>query len=128
MNWKKSDPDKTLTIVIGGDSDADDRELLENPEKGMKQPRHIIYLNSYEQLQRILSPAKLDLLRSLFDYDPHSKGKNVGEIAQRTKRKQEAISRDLHDLEKQKFVKLIKNGRNVFAHANFDTIEIKMQG
>ena len=58
---------KTWTIRIDGDMNADDRELLSDPAFAKKQPRNILYLDSYEQLHQLLTPSRLGLLQFLMD-------------------------------------------------------------
>ncbi len=124
MVHKKMDPSKVFTIIIGGDSDKDDHELIENPKEGMKQPRHCLYLDSYEQLHDLLSPAKIDLLHFLMTFNSREE-LGVGNIAKKTNRKQEAISRDLHALEKEKLITLTKKGKHVLASTPFESIQIQ---
>ncbi len=117
--------DKELTIYIGGDMDKDERELLETPE-GLNQPKNIIYLESYEQLNRLLSPKKLDLLRYLIQENKKGSEKSVGEIATELGRQQEAISRDLHYLKNLKLVDLRKVSQTVYPYTDFQSINIEM--
>ncbi len=117
--------DKELTIYIGGDMDKDERELLETP-KGLDQPTNILYLDSYEQLDHLLSPKKLDLLRYLIQENKKGGEKSVGEIASELNRQQEAISRDLHYLKNLKLVDLRKVSQTVYPHTEFQSINIEM--
>ena len=117
---------QTLTIVIGGDMDKDEPELLNNPEKGMLQPRNILYLDSFEDLHEFLSPKKLDLLYYLMKDHSDCEEKCVGAIAKNLKRQQEAISRDLHSLKKLNLVNLKKVSQTVLANATFGSINIKI--
>ncbi|QQR93132.1 MAG: hypothetical protein IPJ89_02745 [Candidatus Iainarchaeum archaeon] len=103
MKMKKN----ILTIIIGGDMDRDERELLTNPEAA-EQPENVLYLDSYEQLHSILSPARLDLLRYLIQNKRLRRSRSVGQVAKELNRKQEAISRDLHYLSGHRHVQLKK--------------------
>jgi predicted transcriptional regulator len=114
-----------LTVIVGGDMDADERELLENPEKGMKQPRNVLYVNSFEQMERILSTKKLDLLRYLIRIGQTKKKKSVSTIAEELNRKQEAISRDLHFLHGLQMVSLTREGQSVYASTRFSGIVVQ---
>ena len=124
MNPKNKDPNKVFTIVIGGDMDADERELFENPEKGMKQPRHKLYLKSYSDLQRWLSPAKVDLLTKIMTYRIPGKEATVEMLAHDTQRIHASVSRDLHKLSSMNLVQLKKRGKNVLASTPFESIKI----
>ncbi|MBI4043712.1 MAG: hypothetical protein HY393_02820 [Candidatus Diapherotrites archaeon] len=115
---------KLLTIVIGGDMEKDEREFFENPQKAVNQPQNTLYLDSYEQLHEILSPAKLDLLRYLIQTKRQKQCKGVGMVAKDLKRKQEAISRDLHHLQKLKLVELKKEKQRVLAQTKLEAIQI----
>lgn len=124
MIKKKVDQNKILTIIVGGDMDEDDRRLLTDPHEAEKHPQHTLYVDSYEELHEMLSPAKLDLLIELMNYNPW-KEENVGSIAQKTKRKREAISRDLHHLAAMNLIKLKKAGKMVLVTTPFESIQIQ---
>lgn len=114
-----------LTVIVGGDMDADERELFDNPDKGMKQPRNVLYVNSFEQFERILSGKKLDLLRYLIKIQEKKEKKSVSKIAEALHRQQEAISRDLHSLHGLKIIQLTRDGQNVFASTSFQRIVVQ---
>lgn len=124
MALKKVDPNKVLTIIVGGDMDKDDDRLFNDPNEWKTHPRHTVYVHSYEELHNMLSPAKLDLLIELMNYNPW-KEENVGSIAQKTKRKREAISRDLHHLAAMNLIKLKKAGKMVLVTTPFESIQIQ---
>ncbi|MFH0970575.1 MAG: hypothetical protein V1776_03895 [Candidatus Diapherotrites archaeon] len=114
-----------LTVIIGGGMDADDRELFTNPEKGMKQPRNVLYVKSFTQMERLLSAKKLDLLQYLIKIKKSKKKKSVSIIANELERKQEAISLDLHKLAALHVIELKREGQSVYATTQFDGIEIQ---
>ncbi len=117
-----------LTIIIGGDADKDEQALWDNPKKAsMEQPQNALYLDSYEQLNKVLSPARLDLLRYLIKNKHSKQQKPVGIIAKELNRKQEAISRDLHYLHGLKYIDLRKEKQTVYASTQFEDIDIQMQ-
>lgn len=119
---------RVLTIIIGGDMDKDNRELLENPAKAStEQPESAIYMDSYEQLYATLSPARLDLLRYLIHNKKQKRTRPVGQIAKELNRKQEAISRDLHFLSVMRYIELKKEKQSVYPTTEFDGIEIQLQ-
>ena len=121
--------ENVLTIIIGGDMDKDDEELLTNPEKAIKtRPRNALYLDTFEQLYDLLSPKKLDLLRRLINYKYVDEEKNVGEIAKDLDRQQEAISRDLHYLKSLKLIELKKTKQSVIVNTHLKAIKIEVVG
>lgn len=114
-----------LTVIIGGDMDADDKELFDNPKKGMKQPRNVLYVKSFEQMERLLSAKKLDLLRYLIKIRKSKQKKSVSTIANELERKQEAISLDLHKLAALHVIELKREGQSVYASTVFEGIAIQ---
>jgi predicted transcriptional regulator len=121
--------EESLTIFIGRDSDKDIEELFsKKPFKEIDQPRNALYLNSFEELHRLLSPAKLDLLRALITYHPKScEERSVSEIAKETHRHQEAISRDLSSLKKIGLVSTKAEKQKVFAKPEIKSICIRLR-
>ncbi|MBU2100529.1 hypothetical protein KKG83_07620 [Candidatus Micrarchaeota archaeon] len=115
-----------LVVFIGRSIEKDEKELLENPKKGMKQPKNALYLDSYEQLNKMLSPKKIDLLWYLIEEKKKGNEKSVSEIAKNLNRKQTAISRDLHYLNKLKLVDFKKKSQTVFAFTEFEGISIEI--
>lgn len=106
--------------------DKDDAELFSGrPLNKTRQTSDMLYLDSYDQLYRMLTPAKLDLLRYLIKTKFDKEGKSVSRIAGELKRKQEAISRDLHYLEGLRLVDLRKEGQKVIASTELETISIR---
>lgn len=116
-----------LTIVIGGDMEKDEKAIWDNPEKAIKdQAQNMIYVDSYEQLYQMLSPARLDLLRYVIRMNHQKESKSVGTIAKELNRKQEAISRDLHYLSGRRLIELKKNKQIVLPQTNLDGIQIEL--
>jgi predicted transcriptional regulator len=115
-----------LTIVIGGDMEKDEMEFFENPDKAILQPQKMVYVDSYEQLHQMLSPARLDLLRYLIQLKHQKQTKGVGEIAKVLDRKTEAISRDLHYLSGRRLIELKKKKQTVLPQTDLDGIEIQL--
>lgn len=110
---------QTLTIKVGGDMDKEVEQTLAEPGKAEKNSL-TFYVSSFEQLYRIFSPSKLDLLKYLME----RRKQTINEIAKGLGRKQEAISRDIHELEKHELVKLEKKGLFVFASTPFNAFKI----
>jgi predicted transcriptional regulator len=114
---EKMDPKKILTIIIGGDPDADDRELFENPEKAINKPRHTLYLNSYEELQRTLSPSNFDQLRWFMNYRPYAE-------KQGALNKQKESPPSNNNPKNPGRIKFSKNGRSRWISTPFESIQI----
>ena len=76
------DKKDTLTILIGGDIESDYKELFsKKPLKEIAQARNTLYLDSYEQLDKLLSPKRIDLLHYLIEVQETNKPKSISEIA-----------------------------------------------
>jgi len=115
-----------LVVYVGRNMEKDEKELLENPEKGAKQPKNALYLESFEELNKILSPKRIDLLWYLIEEKKKGQEKTVTEIAKNLHRKQEAISRDLHYLKSLKLIDLKKKRQNVFVFTELESINIQI--
>ncbi len=117
---------KKLTVVIGGDIDSDLNEILYSGKsiKELNQSKNSLYLENYEQFYKLLSPKKLDIL--LFLMKSKTK-KSVSEIAEKTKRLQEAVSRDLSKMKDLGIIEIKKEKNFAYISPNFKTIEIKLQ-
>jgi len=114
---------KALTIIIGGDMEKDWDNLLSN--KQTKQPASVLYVESFEQLNKLLSPMRLDLFNYLISAQGELKPKSVSQIAEMLNRHQEAISRDIGQLAALKLVILKKIKQAVYAYPNYDSINIR---
>lgn len=114
---------KRVLIKIGGSMDKDMRDILEGKARP-KPGTHTIYLKSANELYELLSPKKIELLRTILTY-PDSL-KSVNEVSKATKRKQEAISRDLRILTKHGLVEKIKDGRTARLRARYGSLEISL--
>lgn len=120
--------EKSLSIIIGGDMDSDFEELFSGGSlKEIKQPLNALYLDSFDQLYRLLSPKRIDLLHYLIWVQSRKKPKSVSEIANELDRHQEAISRDLNALKRLGLVSLKKTKQTVFVSPNFSGIDIKVR-
>jgi predicted transcriptional regulator len=113
--------EEPLTIIIGGNPDRDLEKLFAGDRT---QPKNMLYLKSYKQFLDLMSPKKIDLLRELAKMEPYT----VCELAKKTKRKQEAISRDIKELKQKGFVKTRKEGQKTKISPIFKKIEITIQG
>lgn len=118
---------KKLTILIGGDMEADFEELFlgKNFEE-IAQAKNTLYLDSYEQLNKLLSPKRMDLLRYIMETQTTKKQKSVSEIAKEVHRHQEAISRDISHLKKLGLVVLKRVKQTVYAIPTYSCIDIRV--
>ena len=119
--------DRALTIIIGGDMESDYDELFSaKPLKEIKQAKNTLYLESYLQLNKLLSPQKMDLLRYLIEEQSEQKPKSVSEIATELNRHQEAISRDIAGLKNLGFVFLKKFKQTVYVLPFYSKVNIEL--
>lgn len=112
---------KVFTIKIGADFEKEQMELFNDPKK-LRKPTNTLYLDTYDQLAKLFTVKKFELLQYLITESDNPQ--TVNQIAAKTKRKQEAISRDLHELDTFGLVHLKKNKNNVFAYPAMNTIRI----
>lgn len=117
-----------LTIIIGGDEDADWKELFSGkPFNKIKQPKNALYLDTYEQLSELLSPARIDVLRFLMsDYKCECEH-SVSQTAKGLGRHQEAVSRDIAHLKKLGLVETKKSKQSTIALPKYAEIRIKIK-
>lgn len=95
--------------------------LVERPAELEKEPANVIYVPSLEMLGKILTPKRIELLKCL----AQNPGLSVNRLAAKLKRKQTAISRDLHYLEGD-FIELAKEGRQVIPKTKYERIGIPL--
>lgn len=114
---------KKLIIKIGGDSDRDLRDAWSKPSKELNKTS-IVYLKNPIQSHQILSSERLDLMKHIMTY---SSPACISDLVESTKRKQEAISRDILILESQGMIEKSKKGRKVFIEPKIDSIEIRFK-
>jgi predicted transcriptional regulator len=125
MTKKKS---KALSILIGGDIKGDYKELFSGkPITEILQPRNTLYLESYEQLDKLLSPKRMDLLRHLMERQINQKPESVSQLAKVLNRHQEAISRDVSYLKKIGLVILKQVKQTVYAFPLYTSIDIQIR-
>lgn len=116
-----------LTILVGADMDSDFKQLFSGkPISEIKQAKNALYLDSFEQLSRLLSPKRIDLLRYLKNTQGSKRRKSVSEIAKKLNRHQEAVSRDVNYLKALGFVSLKRVKQSVYAMPAFNSIKIKI--
>lgn len=111
-----------LIIHVGRKMEDDLRELYFNPEKA-ERGSHNVYLKSFDEVQSVLSPKRLELMAEMIAAS--SNGNTVNGLADSLNRKQEAISRDAIVLQKHGLIQKVKNKRQVYLKPKFDSIEIR---
>jgi predicted transcriptional regulator len=114
---------KQLIIKIGGDVNADIRACATN-KTILRTGTRTIYVKDADEARSLLSPERINLLKHSLECNPSA---CVSDLVKSTKRKQEAISRDLTHLESMGAIKKIKKGRHVFIEPQIDSIEIKFK-
>ncbi len=120
---KKNDKE-TLEIVIGGNFDKDFDNLIKGKLNLSKHPKNVIYLDSFEQLNKILSPKKLDLFNYLTETQDEKNTESLTKISQKLQRKQEAISRDIKQLNMLGLIVLKKVKQTIYAIPKYKRIKI----
>lgn len=115
---------RKIIFKVGGDPRADIRAVFQNPGI-IKETSHVIYFKDWSRMLDALSPQKLHLLQRLLEYDDE-KPLGVSQLAVKTSRKQESISRDLISLEKSGLISKIKKGKNVYPKLNAKEIVIQL--
>ena len=119
--------DSTLKIIIGGNFDKDLDNLLNGKIDLEKHPTNTIYLDSFAQLDKLLSPARLDLFKHLLKVQRTKNPDSLTQIARELRRKKESISRDIKQLNNTGLISLTKIKQTVYAIPKYKAIEIKTQ-
>jgi len=115
---------KDLIIKIGK-MDRELEEVYKDPKKAVP-GAHTLYLRNGAELNEILSPKRIELIRYLIKHG--SEKKNVNELAEELNRKQEAISRDARILEKYRLVRKIRERQAVYLEALYGSLKIELAG
>jgi len=114
-----------LTIVVGRDMLDDLKGLAKNPMANKnKYPKNAIYVKTPQQAMYWVTVEKLRLIQKMLSYRPDL---TVSKLAELTNRKQEAVSRDLSELQLIGAIKKHKKGRKVFLEPKIDSIEIRFK-
>ena len=85
-------------------------------------PDNALVFLDYDDLLEVFTRKRLELVRLIDTAKPSS----LQELAKLTRRKKQAINRDLRILERQEVLKLEKNGRNVVPKLNKKVIMIPL--
>ncbi|MFA5763798.1 MAG: hypothetical protein WC915_03210 [archaeon] len=110
-----------LTIVVGRDMDKDQADLLSG--KNVNLPKFAYYVDTYEEVSKLLSPKNLELLKLIVSF---SEWRSIGEIAKASNRKQEAISRDIKKLKANGFIKTKRDGKRTLVEPKYSKIIIEI--
>lgn len=113
---------KKIVVKIGVD-DKEDIDKLFDPKNVDSFPDYTLYFKNVKQLMAILSEQKLNLLQ----YVCKTTGYSVTKIAIELGRRKEAVSRDLHQLEKLGLVQMEKRGKKVFPTMEYSAIQIELK-
>ncbi len=79
-----------VEIKLGTMEDMN-KEVIEAMRKEKGTNKHVIYIPDFSVLSKILSPKRLELLKTIKD----NPGMGVNDLAKLLKRKREAVSRDI---------------------------------
>jgi len=115
---------KTLEVRLDGE-DQTEQVLadIQAMERGEDVPeRHVLVLDTEAELQRLLSPANLDLLRAIRRHEPES----MRAVAELVDRDFKDVHRNLTELDGLNVIDLIEAGRSKRPVVRFDEIDINL--
>lgn len=113
---------KKIIIKIGETMAEDLRNLAKRPPE--LRGATTIYLNTWDDLQELLSTKRLELLMKLLEND--GKKISVSKLAKELKRKQAAISRDLTILQFHQLISKTKDKQTTYPKIEFEQIVIDL--
>ncbi|WP_135829992.1 HVO_A0114 family putative DNA-binding protein [Halorussus halobius] len=117
---------KTTLEVRLGDADHEHDQLLDDVramERGEDVPdRHVLVLDDGADLQRLLSPKNLALLRAIREHDPSSM-RAAADLVDRDFRE---VHRNLSELEALNVIEFEQDGRAKRPVVRFDEIDINV--
>ena len=115
---------KTLEVRLDGENQTE--QLLTNiqaMERGEDVPdRHVLVLDTEVELQRLLSPSNLDLLRAIRQHEP----KSMRAVAELVDRDFKEVHRNLTELDALNVIDLVEAGRAKRPVVRFDEIDINL--
>lgn len=115
----------TLTVRIGDGEQTrrEARERVRALERGDHvDDRHVLVLDSEEDLQRLLSPSNLALLRAIREHEPES----MRATADLVDRDFKDVHRNLSELETLNVITFESNGRSKRPVVEFDEIDVEV--
>lgn len=114
------------TLEVRLDRDEQQTELLEDIralERGEEiDERHVLVLENERELQRLLSPANLELLRTIREHEPES----MRAAADLVDRDFKEVHRNLTELDALNVLELEEHGRSKRPLVRFDEIDIEL--
>lgn len=114
------------TLEVRLDSDEQHSELLADIralERGDEvEDRHVLVLDNPTELQRLLSPSNLELLRAIRKYEPDSMRATADLVGRDFKE----VHRNLTELDALNVIDLQKEGRSKRPVVRFDEIAIEL--
>lgn len=117
---------ETQLLEVRLDSDEQHSELLEDVralERGEEvDDRYVLVLNNETELQRLLSPSNLELLRTIRKHEPDS----MRAAADLVERDFKEVHRNLTELDALNVIDLQQEGRAKRPVVRFDEIEIEL--
>jgi predicted transcriptional regulator len=115
----------TLTVRTGSGEQtrAEARQRVQALEDGDSVPnRHVLVLDDEDDLQRLLSPANLTLLREIRNNEPDS----MRAAAELVGRDFKEVHRNLTELERLNVIKFEESGRAKRPVVRFDEIDVEV--
>ncbi len=115
----------TLTVRVGDGMTTKEqtRERIRAMERGEDlEDRHVLVLEDESDLQRLLSPANLALLRTIREHEPES----MRETADLVGRDFKEVHRNLTELETLNVIEFEQSGRSKRPVVRFDEIDIEV--
>jgi predicted transcriptional regulator len=114
------------TLEVRLDRDEQQTELLEDIralERGEEiDERHVLVLENERELQRLLSPANLELLRTIREHEPES----MRAAAELVNRDFKEVHRNLTELDALNVLELEEHGRSKRPVVRFDELDIEL--
>jgi predicted transcriptional regulator len=117
--------DTTLIVRLGDGAETrtEARERIRAMEQGAELPdRHVLVLDDEADLQRLLSPANLQLLRAIREHDPES----MRAAADLVGRDFKDVHRNLTELESLNIIEFASEGQAKRPIVRFDEIDIEV--
>ncbi len=114
--------DKVIVITDLKSSLKEFARAYERASKGEEVERDTIGVSNLKELQTILSPKRLELLKAIREHKPRS----IKELAELVKRDVRNVHRDLAILEAVGLVELEKKGKEVKPIVDYEEIVIRI--
>ena len=112
---------KKIIIRVGGDMVKDAKNIWDNP-RAANWGTYTIYVKNFDEVSKLLTPKRLHLL---YEMVRDVERLTVCELAEKTNRKQEAVSRDLSALAEHHLVRKTRHKQATYVEAPFRQIVIE---